>query len=1242
MSTSESSETPISLEDLYEEIDSNLLSSADIVSGQKFLPSDKLEILLTRSKIEALLKELNVALTVGAPSPVGSEKRTVDLPDFVLKRARKIFFTLVRVGNLSVLPGIVQAELDDGILPIGLHPGKDKEKRVSSYNRDTWTLNNTVIPAISGWTRRLINNFIDHQWLFQATTFPEFAYRKLASKCPVPLLSLDPQDTTTPSAGGFGTVYQLKLYDNSCRGQGPIQTSAEPRIVAVKFFNENLAAYFHKERETLNVINNSIELHPHLLRSIAAFERGKDRCVLFPWAEGGNLIEVWKRNDSILGNEESRASLVSWSLHQMTGIADALHVLHAKNCRHGDLKPENILHFKDGGTKGRLAVADFGLAKFHILDTYRRDGASSNWDTTLKYEPPEVHTHREKPRSRHYDMWSLGCIFLEFAIWITHGWDYLKEFKKPAGLEKFWGLENDKPVIHQRVREEMSKILNHYKANSATKDIVRLVRDRLLVVKFSEAETFAEEQRDSHVRATSAELCDRMKEIQERANENNAAYLSGQRIAPPTGMGNTLAVRGTDRPRRDSGIRLHSDEEERPEGPKILLRAPTGDFGETFETRKPPTHPQTYRVEQTVDLNNRWVSSIDNSFAKALFRPTDWPPSTTTNTARCSECKAIDFLSPQSDIPFNQKQLRGKSGGCSICAVILEALSKLGWTEQRGIITRDGAEFRIVSKDGTKEEPLVLSMYADPRTATQEIEGLLQLGYPNLPEMRSAQQYEIMRAWRDRCDEQHKECYPWKRPEDLPPMPTRVIDVGTASNPALRLVETSANQLKAKYVALSHCWGQLTDDEKFCATKGKMESIKAHIPFSSLPRSFRDAVTVTRELGIQYLWIDSICIIQDDDDDWAAEAQKMGDVFSSAYCTLAASSARSSTEGFLGPDGSEPREPRVTRRVATVTTPDGSHLYLCRNLDNFYDDVEGSVLASRGWVFQERALSRRTIHFTSTQLYWECGKGVHCETLGKLHNAKAALMGDPQFPDSALQYFDGGRIILFEHVYQMYSQLAFTHWSDRAVALLGLESRLGAAFKTRAEFGVLQEYLRRSLLWKRAQTCQRLAHIEQKPGVHVPSWSWMAYEGAIEYLPIAMGNTDWCEENLKNPFEENKSLRQNDDGRAMQIRAIACGTGVIDSVKWNVGVTMDEGGSDSHSDKTLKCIVVGRKRGVGDTSDQKDARLGADSASGDKLSYVLIVKPVPGDTANQYRRVGVGSLLSSQVRRETKFDIVLV
>ncbi|KAK8024695.1 hypothetical protein PG990_002518 [Apiospora arundinis] len=1033
------------------------------------------------------------------------------------------------------------------------------------------------------------------------------------------------------------------------------QVRAKPQVVAVKRFRDDLARYFHRERLVLETVSR-MEPHPHLVKAIAAFERGKDRCVLFPWADGGNLSDFWQESDAVLRNAESRALLVSWSLEQMAGIADGLHALHAAGGRHGDLKPENLLHFKDGDARGRLTVADFGLAKFHVLDTYRRDGASSNWSTTLKYEPPEVDTHQDKPRSRHYDMWSLGCIFLEFAIWIVHGWDYLKEFKRPLSLEKFWEGVGMNAVVHHRALEEMDIILNHSRANSATKDIVKLVRDRLLVVKFSEALTFAEEKRDGNVRATSAELCDSMKEIQERAN-NNTTYLSGHRIAPRTGMGDSLTVLNNGHGRRDSGVNLPQEEEDgAPVGLKVIVRTPTGDLERDSVTRKPSSHPQTYRKEQTFDLNDRWISSIDNTFAMALFQRTEWSPLAPpmeVNTARCAECSAIDFLSPTSTIPFDQQKLREKSDDCDICAVILEALSAMDWTEELGTIVRKGTEFRLTPTEDGGEDPLVLSLYAGLRAPTPETEDLLQLGYPQLPPMRSQQQYEILRAWRDACDNSHHDCYPWKKTAELPAMPTRVIDVGTASAPVLRLVETSSDsrRLRAKYVALSHCWGQLTDDEKFCATKETMDSIRDHIPFEKLPQSFRDAVTVTRELGVRYLWIDSICIIQDDKEDWAAEAQKMGDVFNSAYCTLAASSAKSSTEGFMGPEPGEkeaktsPRT-RLSRKVATVATaPDGSpRLYLCRNIDNFRDDVEGSVLASRGWVFQERALSRRTIHFTSTQLYWECGKGVHCETLGKLNNTKAALMGDAEFPQSALKYFKGGRISLYQYAYEVYSRLAFTHWTDRAVALLGLESRIGAAFKTRAEFGILEEYLRRGLLWKRSKTCQRLSPIEPKHGSSavVPSWSWMAYEGAIDYLDPDWGKTDWCEENLESPFAGNKSLRRaGAGGKATQIQATAFGLGAVDAVRWSFGVTMDEGDDESHGDKTLKCVVVGQRREDARSGDT--ARLGgAGLSSGDKLSYVLFVKPVPGKASNHYRRVGVGNLLASEIQQKEKLKIIIV
>lgn len=141
-----------------------------------------------------------------------------------------------------------------------------------------------------------------------------------------------------------------------------------------------------------------------------------------------------------------------------------------------------------------------------------------------------------------------------------------------------------------------------------------------------------------------------------------------------------------------------------------------------------------------------------------------------------------------------------------------------------------------------------------------------------------------------------------------------------------------------------------------------------------LPTTFRDAIRVTRELEKRYLWIDSIYIIQSDLQDWQAEARKMASVFRNAYCTIAASSARDSEQGFLRRPGG-PAE--------SVRLPGSSHgdVIISTFMDNFAHDVEKSVLSRRAWVLQERVLSRRTIHFTSRQTYWECGGGVRCETL---------------------------------------------------------------------------------------------------------------------------------------------------------------------------------------------------------------------------------------------------------------------
>lgn len=245
---------------------------------------------------------------------------------------------------------------------------------------------------------------------------------------------------------------------------------------------------------------------------------------------------------------------------------------------------------------------------------------------------------------------------------------------------------------------------------------------------------------------------------------------------------------------------------------------------------------------------------------------------------------------------------------------------------------------------------------------------------PLLPEQGSAEQFSLLKSFMRHCDTRHDCMKPQEASMSPTNSPTRLIDVGTDGKESIRLIKTDQDE-QYRYISLSHCWGQMSDDQRFCTYESNIKQRMANIPYDQMPATFRDAIRVTRAVGVRYLWIDSLCIIQKDAADWKTESGKMEDVFNNAYCTIAASSASSSLAGFLGP-----RQPRDTIRLATTSGP----LYLAEAIDDFATDVEKSILNSRGWVFQERALSRRTIFFTSTQVYWECGDGVICETLTQL------------------------------------------------------------------------------------------------------------------------------------------------------------------------------------------------------------------------------------------------------------------
>lgn len=239
--------------------------------------------------------------------------------------------------------------------------------------------------------------------------------------------------------------------------------------------------------------------------------------------------------------------------------------------------------------------------------------------------------------------------------------------------------------------------------------------------------------------------------------------------------------------------------------------------------------------------------------------------------------------------------------------------------------------------------------------------------------------FTLLREWIRVCNE-GGECYEVHNKPRL--LPTRVLDVGNQQDKRLVLKET-VNQEEGTYIALSHRWGNSTDE--FCTYACNIAERREGIKFDGLPKTFQDAVTVVRGLGIQYLWIDSMCIVQAHpgcaacghrSGDWGTEAGKMEQYYGSAYCTIAADSAE-------GPDGGLFRPRRARQCVQLPNTRDPT-LYLCELIDDFDRDVDKGVLNQRAWVFQERALSCRTIHYTNTQTYWECGCKIRCESLGAL------------------------------------------------------------------------------------------------------------------------------------------------------------------------------------------------------------------------------------------------------------------
>lgn len=257
--------------------------------------------------------------------------------------------------------------------------------------------------------------------------------------------------------------------------------------------------------------------HPHINKAISMYRKAESVFFVFPWADGGSLQDFWYRQDEPASSPE----LVSWALEQMSGLADGLKTLHENHFRHCDIKPGNILRFAAGRGRGVLTIANMSAILLEGQSTPDRSirgrlsaiGANP-W--TPQHKPPEAGQYiLVRPPSRASDVWSMGCVFLEFSIWLLYGKRGLNEFTEAGNFGPYWESSKKKFRVRYFIEDWISKMSHNLPPDSAIRDVLKLIHERLLVIKVNPILS------TKVGRAGASELSDTMSRIITRARSDN-------------------------------------------------------------------------------------------------------------------------------------------------------------------------------------------------------------------------------------------------------------------------------------------------------------------------------------------------------------------------------------------------------------------------------------------------------------------------------------------------------------------------------------------------------------------------------------------------------------------------------------------------------------------------------------------------------------------------------------------------
>lgn len=357
---------------------------------------------------------------------------------------------------------------------------------------------------------------------------------------------------------------------------------------------------------------------------------------------------------------------------------------------------------------------------------------------------------------------------------------------------------------------------------------------------------------------------------------------------------------------------------------------------------------------------------------------------------------------------------------------------------------------------------------------------------------------ELWRHWFRVCETSHTICCALRKKGFSP---DRLIEIlyhqDDKETIKWRLIERCAN-VPTPYLTLSHCWGAASHVK---LTKRTYSVFLTGLKGSDLPKTYQHALDITASLGFRYLWIDSLCIFQDDMDDWREQSSVMGSIYGNACCNIAATWASDSDQGCFNK-----RDPCIVTPSTIVLNHElgFSMVYQISRGSMYDEDITNAALNSRGWVVQERCLAQKQLSFTKYQVYWECPELIASE---QFPNGLPTQLWT-QHDYALLQPPTGKPRLNFDHedelrlawcsLVEIYSTCELTRPSDKMIALAGLADELRNRTGDIYLAGLWKTDLQKQLCWRYSVWFDGSSNRSRTLCYNAPTWSWASFDGPVK------------------------------------------------------------------------------------------------------------------------------------------------